>query len=662
VLKDLRASLGVWLIVVATVLGLRSLGWLQAGELAAYDYLLGRLARPDRVSDRIALVEISEKDIQQLGHWPLYDREVAQLLESILTAGASAVGVDIYRDLPIPPGVEQLDALLEREPRVVLVFKHGESDSGGVAGRAMLEGTGQLGFSDMLLDPDGLVRRALLFLDREDGGTDYAFPMQLATMDLARQGVYPQPDPDREEWLRLGNTSIPFVELGDGGYDDIDDGGYQVIHDFHQSRGGFESIPFHAALRGELEPGSLSGRIALVGASADSLADFVLVPDGVTGGIAAERGVTGIWLHALFLDQLLRYGHDESRPLQFMSNRAEIVGVLAAGLLGCLFAAGAIALGRWTRFTTLVLAAGAMVGCGLVVVAGQMALSMGFWIPIVAPGAAWLGTSVSYTAWTSSRERARRSELMQIFSQVQSPRVANELWRRREEYLVDGNLEPEAAMVTVLFLDMKGYTASAERMQPKELMNWINDFMAPMASLIEEHNGYPDDYFGDGIKADFGVPVLCETEEEIAGTARDAVRCATAMVAQLDEINAGYAASGLPTVALRIGIHTGPVVVGLLGSRNKGKYTVVGDAVVTAQRLESTDKVDHDFEAEPCRILLSEATWALLAGQEGLGEYIPVGEVALKGKATPTGVYRMNTGGRRRPVPTPAQNVEEEPS
>ena len=104
--------LGVWLAVVAAVLGLRSSGLLQPAELAVYDDLLSRIERPAAVSDRIALIEISENDIQELGHWPLSDLQIAILIESILGAGASAVGVDIYRDLPIPPGEQRLDRLL----------------------------------------------------------------------------------------------------------------------------------------------------------------------------------------------------------------------------------------------------------------------------------------------------------------------------------------------------------------------------------------------------------------------------------------------------------------------------------------------------------------------------------------------------------------------
>jgi adenylate cyclase len=578
---------------------------------------------------------------------PPTDLEIAILIESILTAGASSVGLDIYRDLAVPPGEQRLEELLEREPRIVLVFKHGDPSAGGIPGHAALEGTGRLGFSDLLLDPDGRVRRGLLFLDRADGGTDYSFSLQLALQELARDGIHPEPDPVREEWLRLGETSIPFVEADDGGYVDIDDQGYQIIHDFVQSRGDFESIPFRSALNGELRPGSLLGRIVLVGSSADSLNDFALAADGVTHGDVIERGVTGVWLHALLLDQLLRFGHGESRPLQFVSNSAEILGVLVAALLGCLMAAS---IGRFISFSTIGLAVGAASGLLLLGLFGYTALSMGFWVPIVAPSVAWLGASVAYTAWISSRERAQRAELMQIFSQVQSPRVANELWRRRGEYLVDGHLEPEAATVTVLFIDMKGYTANAEKMQPAQLMTWINDFMAPMARLVEEHGGYPDDYFGDGLKADFGVPVLCETEEAVAETAREAVRCAKAMVAELTQINTGYSEANLPTVALRIGIHTGPVVVGLLGSRNKGKYTVVGDAVVTAQRLESTDKVAHDFEDQPCRVLLSERTHSLVERHSNSGSFEPMGKVILKGRKAPIGAYKIDTREHREPL------------
>ena len=640
-LKPLRAALWVCLAVVATLFGLRGLGALQPLELAAYDRLLSRVERPTAVSTRIALIEISELDIQELGHWPPTDLEISMLIESILDAGANAVGLDIYRDLPVAPGQEDFERLLEREPGIVLVFKHGDPSAGGIPGRATLAGTGRLGFSDLLLDPDGRVRRALLFLDRRDGGTDYAFPLQLAIQQLARDGIFPRPDPVRAEWLRLGDTSIPFLESRDGGYSQIDDKGYQVMLDFHQSRGDFASISFHEALAGKLEADSLTGRIVIVGASADSLNDFALVPVGIAHGVTMERGVTGVWLHAVFLDQILRFAHGESHPLRFVSGSAEIIVVLVAAIFGCLLAA---LVGRLTSLSTIALAGGVASGVLLLAGSGYYALSTGTWLPVVAPVLSWLGTSIAYTAWISGHDRARRADLMQIFSQVQSPRVAEEIWRRRDEYLVNGRLEPETATVTVLFLDMKGYTASAEKMEPTQLMSWINEFMAPMARLIEEHGGYPDDYFGDGIKADFGVPILSRTDEEIAHTAQDAVRCAVAMVEELEQINAGYLRSGLPTVALRIGLHTGPVVVGLLGSVNKGKYTVVGDAVVTAQRLESTDKVQHDFAKQPCRVLLSERTHSLLAGQDGLGRYESMGSVALKGKERIVTVYRLTMG------------------
>ncbi len=382
-LKDMRASLWVWLAVVAAVLGLRASGVLQPSELAVYDRLLRQLERPPAVSNRIALIEISEDDIQQLGHWPLSDLQLAILIESILAAGANAVGLDMYRDLPVAPGELRLERLFERDPPVVLVFKHGDSSSGGIRGHAALEGSGRLGFSDLLLDPDGRVRRGLLFLDRADGGTDYSFSLRLALQELARDGIYPQPDPVREEWLRLGETSIPYVQAGDGGYGDIDDRGYQVMLDFQQSRGDFESVPFRTALNGELQPGSLSGRIVLVGASADSLTDFALVPEGIAHGELVERGVTGVWLHAMLLDQLLRFAHGESRPLQFVSDLAEILGVLATALLGCMLAA---AVGRLTTFATIALAVGMAAGCGMLGFAGYAALSAGTWVPVVAPG------------------------------------------------------------------------------------------------------------------------------------------------------------------------------------------------------------------------------------------------------------------------------------
>ena len=110
------------------------------------------------------------------------------------------------------------------------------------------------------------------------------------------------------------------------------------------------------------------------------------------------------------------------------------------------------------------------------------------------------------------------------------------------------------------------------------------------------------------------------------------------MADTLDVLNASYRERGRPPIAMRIGIHTGPMVVGSVGSRQRQKYTTVGADVITAQRLESTDQVDHDFEREACRILVSGSTERYLDGRV---ERISAGERALKGMDRPTALFRV---------------------
>jgi adenylate cyclase len=306
--------------------------------------------------------------------------------------------------------------------------------------------------------------------------------------------------------------------------------------------------------------------------------------------------------------------------------------VLLATALGC-------ALARLGSSGALVVALLVVGGTGLIFAAGAIAFHVGAWVPLAGPWVAWLASFGLLVSWSSSQERTQRAALMRLFSRHVSAEVADEVWRQRKHFLGASGRPPSRRLVaTVLFVDMKGYTASAEKLDPEALMSWVNEFMEPMAELVVRHGGVVDDYFGDGIKANFGVPFARENEQEITADARHAVSCAVEMGATLARINAGYRERGLPTVAMRIGVNTGTVVAGSLGSAERLKYTVVGASVVVAQRLEALDDVDHDFETSPCRVLVSADTARYLDDSFRLE---PLGPRALKGKDEPVSVFRV---------------------
>ena len=130
----------------------------------------------------------------------------------------------------------------------------------------------------------------------------------------------------------------------------------------------------------------------------------------------------------------------------------------------------------------------------------------------------------------------------------------------------------------------------SEKMDPQDLMAWLNTYMETMCGVIMAHGGIVDDYFGDAIKADFGVPLPRQNKEQIRMDARSAVDSAILMEQEVRRLNSDWQKKGLPTMGMRVGIFTGLVVAGLLGSTARIKYTTIGDTVNIASRLESYDK------------------------------------------------------------------------
>jgi adenylate cyclase len=243
-------------------------------------------------------------------------------------------------------------------------------------------------------------------------------------------------------------------------------------------------------------------------------------------------------------------------------------------------------------------------------------------------------------AYLSSLERSERRYLMDIFSKQVSPDVAEEMWRSREQFLEGGRLQPRLLSASILFTDLHNFTAVAERLSPAELMEWLNLYMDRMAGLVMQHGGVIDDYFGDAIKANFGVPVARDSERAIDDDARQAVRCALAMGVALAQMNRDWEAAGLPHISMRVGIATGEVVAGCLGSTQRMKFTTLGDIVNTAARLETYGKDDPAVTAPDAisRLLISEET----ARRIGDGFItVAVGALKLKGKESEVTVYRV---------------------
>jgi class 3 adenylate cyclase len=193
----------------------------------------------------------------------------------------------------------------------------------------------------------------------------------------------------------------------------------------------------------------------------------------------------------------------------------------------------------------------------------------------------------------------------------------------------------ERRQVTVLFADLVGFTALSEHTPPETVVRLLNGYFQAMANAIAEHNGYVSKFMGDGLLALFGAP------EPDPWHALDAVEAALAMRAAMERYNAALATEGFPTLRLSVGVHSGPVVAGILGSADLVEYTVIGDVVNTAARIEAlTRRLDAD-------VLISGEVRAALDDRFALREMSPA---EVKGKSEPIVTYAVD-GRTPRPGP-----------
>ncbi len=221
---------------------------------------------------------------------------------------------------------------------------------------------------------------------------------------------------------------------------------------------------------------------------------------------------------------------------------------------------------------------------------------------------------------------AERGRIKELFGQYLSKEIS--------EAILDGRVTLDGAryVATIMFTDIRGFTAMSERLEPEEVFAFLNDYLGRMIEVIAARGGFIDKFLGDGILAVFGLPVASETHAD------DAFAAAMDMRVALAGLNAERAASGRDPVRIGIGMHTGELIAGNVGSSKKLQFTVIGDTVNLASRLEGLNKDFGSF------LLLTEATYSRLgpAAREAPLERLPAQEV--RGKLEPVDLYRLAGG------------------
>jgi adenylate cyclase len=467
---------------------------------------------------------------------------------------------------------------------------------------------------------------------------------------LEAGGVRLRPAPDAPEALRLGDVVLRPLEADEGGYVGVDDRGYQFLIDY---RRGVDFLPRYwlsDVLEGRVPEDAFAGRLVFVGAMTETVKDYFYTPLNETSAVTdavVPYAVPGVTLHAIMTDQLLRHALDGAPPTRTTGWPVEVLVIwlacLAGGALGLLLP------------STLQFATGMAAGLGGLALLWFAALGQAIWLPLVAPAAGWLASGALVVASVSKAQAAARSELMRLLSMHVSAPIARELWRHRDMLLEQGRLVPQRLVATVLFSDIRDSSGVAERLEPQRLAEWLNEYFQVMVDIVAAHDGIVIRFIGDAILAVFGLPVPREGEAAIRADAVRATRCAAAMAEALVRLNRNLEARGLPPIAIRIGLHTGSLAAGSLGSARRLEYNVIGDTVNTAARLEALGKDIAENRAEnrvwghPCTIIVGAATWHRLGGTFA-GEAI--GTVALRGKAEEILAYRLVPSQADAAVPT----------
>lgn len=630
------------LLVLAFVLLilLRMSGWLEGLELAAYDQFLKWRAGEDTTqSPRVTIVAIDDRALEDWS-WPVPDGRLAQIIAKLLEGGALAVGLDIYRDRPIPPGSEALNRLFAAEDRLVGIMKFALPGEAGIAPPSAITSPTRIGFSDSLVDRDGRVRRGLLYLsDGEKVATSLA--LQLALKRLAPEGIRPAPLAGDTAGFRLGAVKLVSLPGSFGGYHAADSGGLQFAFDYRLSPQAIDWVLARDLLAGRVPSERLRDRVVVLGIASGAVKDPFILP--LTG--RAEGGAAyGIELHALALDQLLRMALGLSAPTRAPTAGFEwlvILGLGLASLLPGLLLRGAGAL--------LALAA---IGMGGTLLGSYIAFLYGWWLPLVPMVFALLATSLSLISARVTWERRQRAVISQLLAIQGSPELARQLWRQRGLFLSGLKPRPLRLTATILFADLVGSTALSDDLSPEALMTTVSDYLAAMAEAATRYGGFIEKFTGDGVMVVFGAPVPRETTAEIARDARNAANCALAMEDALVKLNQDLKDGA--ALRMRVGIATGPVSAGTVGSRARNQYTVIGRAANLAARLESLEKenpaFNHDEAGEVliCRILLSKGTAQHLAPGQALH---PLGPLPVPGIEERAEVFRL-TGQAQAPEPS----------
>ncbi|MGL6342886.1 MAG: CHASE2 domain-containing protein, partial [Waterburya sp.] len=320
-----------WLVKIALgvtglILLLRCTGILQTWEWNLLDrFFVWRLT--NSIDPRIVVVTINEQDLNTIGQLPISDRILAQAIKNIKTHQPSAIALDLYRDLPVQPGNQYLNAIYNSTPNLYVV----EKVIGDAIPPPVNVSQKQVGFSDQVLDSDGKIRRALLSTVGSDQQTRFSLGTQLALHYLQEQKI--KLEPINNHRYRLGQAIFERFTPHSGGYIGADAKGYQILLNFWGTKANFKQYSLSKILKNEIATEDIRDRLIFIGSTAESLRDFFYTPYS-QGWFRSPQKMPGVFIHANVTSQIINAAIN-NRPLLHTHNQfIESLWIFLWGIIG----------------------------------------------------------------------------------------------------------------------------------------------------------------------------------------------------------------------------------------------------------------------------------------------------------------------------------------
>jgi adenylate cyclase len=586
-----------------------------------YDFTVNH-AGMSGTANNIVLVDFDEETFAHVQQFPIPRQFVADVVSKVGAQKPRVIGLDMFLSETRDPeeDKEMRDALTAAQVVIVAsqtaqgslppvtplpYFCHPENEN--AASGFCVEGTpGAQGYAaiNLAIDPDGYVRQANMFAANTVEQPSFA-------LMLAQQYTGHAVEPGgNKRYVRFNGHDVYFASV------------YETFLIGAWSPEPVQRISAWKVLSEEPDPKTFTDKLVLIGQSSDAARDRHFTPlfrradkNGTRLRMAGTE-VQGAAIRSLIEGMAVR-------PARSRVIWTEVfVSCFAVGFLLLYFELGA----------DLLAVLGGMIFVCLLSL--WLFAEWRFWLPFL-PAQLGMALTVPTTLavrYVQERLLAReahalRQQLMTLFSRYVDPEVARTIWSRRDEVSLGGVERP----ATVVFTDIRSFTALSAGQPPADVLGWLNQYLTAMDEVIREHGGFLNKFIGDGLMILFCVPLSNGIHED----ARRAVRCSMAMlerVKKLNEENAGN--PKLPCLRIGIGIHTGTLMAGTIGSAARQEYSVIGETVNLASRLESLNK---QYKTE---LIMSFATYEIV--QKDFTGFVPLGEAKVAGFEQPVPIYTIH--------------------